>query len=96
MPHYRAYHVDDNNRVFGTEVFASPDDQSAIRRADQIINGHDVEVWRRERLVIRLQTNINLRRSKRRNNCPQGSEPNPHPVLGDPCGDEFSPPCPTE
>jgi hypothetical protein len=73
MVHYRAYHVDDHNRVFGTAILVCADDQSAIEHAERLVNGHDVEVWRRERLVVRLTTKSATKQTPKQSPKSQGT-----------------------
>jgi translation initiation factor IF-1 len=56
MHEYRIYTLNDNNRIAGpAEVIACDDDMEAIARAKRLLDGHDVEIWRGDRVVIRLK-----------------------------------------
>jgi hypothetical protein len=57
MPEYRAYIIGtERHRFIKADQFLSdyPDDTTAITAAKKLINGHDVELWDRGRLVARL------------------------------------------
>lgn len=54
MVDYRAYFVDEANHFIRCEAFESSDDTSAIEHAKQLMDGHDIELWSRRRLVVRL------------------------------------------
>jgi hypothetical protein len=57
MADYRAYILGiDGHRFVWVESFLSnhPDDAAALIAAKKLIDGHDVEVWDRGRLVARL------------------------------------------
>nr|HEV8011969.1 hypothetical protein [Bradyrhizobium sp.] len=57
MPDYRAYILGvDGHRFVFVESFLSnhPDDAAALMAAKKLIDGHDIEVWDRGRLVARL------------------------------------------
>jgi hypothetical protein len=40
--------------VRGFEPFTCRDDAEAIEKAKRLVDGHDVELWTGERLVIRI------------------------------------------
>jgi hypothetical protein len=55
MPEYRVYtigHVDE--QFIAVRSIESPDDDAAIRQAQQMLDDHSLEVWELERFVIRL------------------------------------------
>ena len=54
MADYRAYTVDHDGHFIGIEPLTCADDAEAIEKARQLVDGHDVELWRDGRLVIRL------------------------------------------
>jgi hypothetical protein len=56
MSDYRAYIIGMDGHIIEAK-YLSPhaDDTSAIGAATQLVDGHDVELWERERLVIRLK-----------------------------------------
>jgi hypothetical protein len=56
MPDYRAYIVGKDGHFASVEFLDShPDDAAAIEAAKQLLAGHDIELWDRDRLIIRLE-----------------------------------------
>jgi hypothetical protein len=55
MPDYRAYIVDGPFNSIRTEFhYNHPDDATAIEAAKQLVGGHDIELWDRDRFVGRF------------------------------------------
>jgi hypothetical protein len=54
MIEYRAYTVGDDGHFVGCRAFTSSNDADATVWAKQLIDGHDIELWSGERLVVRL------------------------------------------
>jgi hypothetical protein len=55
MPDYRAYIIGIDGHFTKVEFLHNhPDDATAIKAAEQLVDGHDVELWDRDRMVIRL------------------------------------------
>jgi hypothetical protein len=54
MPTYRAYLIDENNRVASYRPVEADGDAEALEVARQFVNGCDVEVWLFERRIGRL------------------------------------------
>jgi len=54
MQHYRAYLIGNDGHFVKHEVFESSDDESAVERAKQLFDGHDLEVWTGVRMVARV------------------------------------------
>jgi len=55
MPHYRLYALTAESRITKPpQVVECDSDEDAILKAQQLVNGADVEVWDGERLVVRL------------------------------------------
>jgi hypothetical protein len=55
MPDYRAYIVDGPfNAVIAKFLHNHPDDATAIEAAKQLVDGHDIELWDRDRFVGRF------------------------------------------
>ena len=54
MSEYRAYVLDDNGYIIGRHDFVCDGDQEAVESAKRVIDGHDIEIWERDRLVSRL------------------------------------------
>jgi hypothetical protein len=55
MAEYRAYTVGPDGHFNGIEPLTCANDAEAIEKARQLVDGHDVELWSGERLVIRLE-----------------------------------------
>ncbi|SFI62708.1 hypothetical protein [Bradyrhizobium sp. Gha] len=53
--HYRAYILDDDGRITGVHELDCANDEEAKEKAAQLFDGHDLDVWRRERHVVRLK-----------------------------------------
>jgi hypothetical protein len=51
MPHYYAYHVDDDGHVFSRVNVHAVDDAQAIEKASALLDGRDIEVWHLDRKV---------------------------------------------
>lgn len=63
MSHYRAYVLDEHGRLGGVVNLDCPDDASATKRAGQLADGHEVQLWR---LVAELKFDDPRHRSKPR------------------------------
>ena len=55
MAEYRAYIVGDDGHIVSFRAFICDTDADATVWAKQMVDGHDVELWSRERFVIRLR-----------------------------------------
>jgi hypothetical protein len=55
VPTYRVFWMLDARQIMGppTDMECASDDD-AISRARQLLDGHDLEIWQRERFIIRL------------------------------------------
>jgi hypothetical protein len=51
MPDYRAYLVGSDGHFHKSVVLDEPDDTAAIAAARQLVDGHDVELWQRDRKI---------------------------------------------
>ena len=57
MPYYRAYTLTDDDHILDApKVITCDSDQEAVQTAEQLINGHDVELWNGARLVTRIKS----------------------------------------
>jgi hypothetical protein len=56
MPAYRAYFIDKDDRVESFKPVDAESDEEALAAAEQLVDGHDVEVWLLDRMVGRLST----------------------------------------
>lgn len=54
MPNYRAYVVGPDGHFQAFDVIAADDDESAVKMAQTLVNGCDVEVWKSDRKVAVL------------------------------------------
>jgi hypothetical protein len=54
MPEYRAYIVGSDGHFERAIEFECADDDAAMRQAERLIDGHDVELWQRARKVARF------------------------------------------
>jgi hypothetical protein len=53
---YRAYTVGIDGHFIGFEPLVCRDDGEAVAKAKRLVDGHDIEVWNGERLVVRLKS----------------------------------------
>jgi hypothetical protein len=58
MAEYRAYIVGDDDHFIGFEEMVCRDDGEAIAKAKRLVDGHDIELWNGERLLIRLSKSL--------------------------------------
>ena len=54
MIEYRAFAVGGDGHFIGFELLVCADDSEAIESAKRLVDGHDIELWSGDRLVIRL------------------------------------------
>ena len=55
VANYRAYKVGLDGHFVGFEPLVCADDTDATEMAQQMVDGHDIEVWSGPRLVVRLE-----------------------------------------
>jgi hypothetical protein len=55
MPDYRAYIIGFDGHFNGFTPLICTDDAVAIEQAQMLVDGHDVELWQLDRLVIILK-----------------------------------------
>jgi hypothetical protein len=55
VPEYRAYTVGGDGHFIGFEPLVCRDNGEAVSKAKQLLDGHDIDVWCAERLVIHLK-----------------------------------------
>jgi hypothetical protein len=55
MSTYRAYLIDENNRVASYKPIEAETDAEALTAARQFLDGCDVEVWQLDRKIGRLE-----------------------------------------
>ncbi|WP_375415525.1 hypothetical protein [uncultured Bradyrhizobium sp.] len=51
MPEYRVYLIGSDGHFFNSVALECADDEAASERAKQLVDGHDVELWRRDRKI---------------------------------------------
>jgi hypothetical protein len=51
---YRAYLLNPGGHIYWVKIIDCTDDQDAVQTAKQFIDGCDVEVWDRDRLIGRV------------------------------------------
>jgi hypothetical protein len=56
VPEYRAYIVGVDGHFIGFEPLICRNDGEAVAKAKRLLDGHDIEIWSGERLVIRLKS----------------------------------------
>jgi hypothetical protein len=54
MRHYRIYTVGQDGHFAGAADVVCADDQEAIRKAQQAVNGNAVELWEAGRFIVRF------------------------------------------
>jgi len=55
MPTYRAYLINEDNRVAAYKPVDAATDAEALTAARQFVDGYDVEVWLLDRKIGRLE-----------------------------------------
>jgi hypothetical protein len=55
VPEYRVYIVGSDGHFKEAVPLACADDDTAKRQAKQLVNGHDVELWQRDRKIATFQ-----------------------------------------
>jgi hypothetical protein len=54
MPDYRAYIVGHDGHFHSSETIIAEDDDHALKAAEQLVDGHDVELWQLDRKIAVL------------------------------------------
>lgn len=54
MPDYRIYVIDSDGHFHSALPLECTDDSEAVEKAKQLVDGHDVELWQRDRKIARL------------------------------------------
>ena len=57
MPEYRVYVIGQDGHFLKSEHLDCADDDDAIEAAKQLIDGHDIELWQRDRRVAQFDRN---------------------------------------
>jgi hypothetical protein len=56
MPHYRAYIIGWDGHFQNAVELDCADDKAAMESAKQFVDGHDVELWQRDRMIAKFET----------------------------------------
>jgi hypothetical protein len=54
MTDYRVYVIGSDGHFVRAIQLDCPDDKAAVESAKQFIDGHDIELWQRDRRIARL------------------------------------------
>jgi hypothetical protein len=54
MPDYRAYVIGTDGHFFSSVTLECIDDSEAMEKAKQLVDGHDVELWQRDRKIAKF------------------------------------------
>jgi hypothetical protein len=55
MPDYRLYRINSAGHISGpAQIVTVEDDATAVSRAEQSMNGADIEVWQADRFIVRV------------------------------------------
>jgi hypothetical protein len=54
MPEYRVYIIGVDGHFYNSVPLECTDDSEAIERAKQLVDGHDVELWQRDRKIVKF------------------------------------------
>jgi hypothetical protein len=53
---YRAYVIDQDGHFLEVVNLECASDAAAVEAAQQLVNGHDVELWQEDRMITKLAT----------------------------------------
>ncbi len=56
MDHYRVYVIGRDGRFIKSIDLSCADDNAAIESTKQLIDGHDLELWQRDRRIARFDS----------------------------------------
>jgi hypothetical protein len=56
MQHYCAFRIDKSGKVVGTTDLSCADDTEAKRKTEELRDGHEIQLWQRDRLVAVYKT----------------------------------------
>ena len=56
MQHYCAFRLDKAGKVVGTTDLSCADDTEAKRKTEELRDGHEIQLWQRDRLVAVYKT----------------------------------------
>jgi hypothetical protein len=55
MPEYRAYIIGSDGHFHSSVQLDCTDDEVAKEQAKQLVDGHDVELWQRDRKIAKFE-----------------------------------------
>jgi hypothetical protein len=55
MTDYRAYFIGSDGHFCKSVVVDAPHDAAAIAAVEQLVDGHDVELWQRDRKIAKFE-----------------------------------------
>ena len=55
MSDYRAFLIGSDGHIFSAVVVDEPDDWAAIAATKLLVDGHDVELWQRDRKIAKFE-----------------------------------------
>jgi hypothetical protein len=55
MSDYRVYVIGSDGHFLKAIQLDCPNDEAAIESAKQFVNGHDIEVWQRDRKIAKFE-----------------------------------------
>jgi len=58
MPTCRTYIIGRADHFWGAEDIEGVDDEAAIQKVQQTMDGRDTEVWERGRFIVRLSSHL--------------------------------------
>ena len=58
MPACRTYIIGRADHFWGAEDIECADDQAAMQKVQQTMDGRDVELWERRRFIVRLSSDL--------------------------------------
>jgi hypothetical protein len=65
MPGYRVYIIGRDGHFRSAVPLDCPNDDVAKAQADQLVDGHDVELWQRDRKIARIGRKKNASENER-------------------------------
>jgi hypothetical protein len=56
MAHYRAYFMDQDGHIVKAVDLVFGGDAEAVEAAKQLVDGHDIELWERDRMIATFKS----------------------------------------
>jgi len=60
MPEYRVCVIGSDRRFYRVVPLDCVDDATAMERAKQLLDGHDIELWQLDRKIARLEHKLKI------------------------------------